>query len=173
MAANEISERLAASCWLRLEPSGAVPGPLEDSSLTFRSMVGFRQEIMTNVNPTAEMILLFLDREMSRRETTVHVTLPFTVRNSQRDNYPDIGGAEIEVECQPFHSDWIGNPTAPSWRPFDAGFVVPAGLDLDRYNGVAVRVIDPSNVCDICLTILEHPRWDGQVTILNVMPNIG
>lgn len=173
MAANEISERLAASCWLRLEPTGAVPGQAAPATLTFRSMVGFTQQIMTAVNLAADgLILLFTDRELSRRETTVHVTFPFTVRNAQRDNYPDIGGA-LGAICQPFHTNWIGNPLAPSWRPFELGQVVPAGLDLDRYNGVALRITDVDNVSDICLTILEHPRWDGSVTVLNIIPNVG
>lgn len=173
MAANEIAERLAASAWLRVQPDGNAPAAALLSALQFRSMVGFQQSVYTRVNFGSGLALLLLDRELSRRETTVHAWFPYTVSDETRNSYPDQAAVTPQaVLVEPFHFDWIGDPTAPSWLPFGVlGPAVPAGFDLDRYNALALQLADDGNACDYVVTVFEHPRYDGPTVVLNVLPD--
>lgn len=173
MAANEIAERLAASCWLRVQPDGAAPAVPVLANLQFRSMVGFQQNVYTRIAFGGGLVLLLLDRELSRRETTVHAWFPFTASDETRLTYPSPNELVPQYTMvQPFHLDWIGDPAAPSWLPFqNLAPPVPNGFDLDRYNGIAMRLGEDGNAADYVVTVFEHPRYDGPTVILNVLPD--
>jgi len=135
-------------------------------------MVGFTHRVVLSQVPTQDgTILLFVDRELSLRETTVHVTCPFAV-GSNREIYPTANLLEQAAPYyQAFHTDWIGDLTAPVWTPFVSATPVPAQFDLDRYNGIAL--MNPyfvDNSTDICVTIFEHQRYDGLTVVEQLLP---
>lgn len=168
MAANEISERLAAGCWLRVQPIGATGTDADPSTLGFRSMVGFDETMYIRQGTFDGLMLLRLDREFNRRETAVHLAMPNTVSDVTRETYP--GGA-FGAAIQPFHFDWLGaDYGVPDWMPFDIGLPVPLPFDLDLYNGIALLISAVDEPVDLCVTVLECPLYRGTTIVEAVLP---
>lgn len=154
-----------------------------------RSLVGFSEVVYRD--PTANYLVLVLDRELSRRETSILVSAVITQSDAERVSYPAdsaLGNRaqELAPRAEPFHLDWVPKITAPpyTWFPFDLGSnpTVPDGFDLDRYNAIGFYlpevVTDPETGAsaafarDWSVLVLKHPPIDAQsVTVLNVIPN--
>lgn len=187
MPANEIQNRLAAAGWVHFS---AADGEVEGLSL--RSQVSCQNRLIitavvaaSNDFPFAEMPLIIvpLDRTLSRRETSIVVTKLETV-DADGESYPDSleNGAygsdafppDTRILVQPLHLDWIGDVTNPSWLPFKLGFtgvVDPTVFDLDLYNAVAFVGPDTEEagdepICaDFTFVIFQHPMVEGETLI--------
>lgn len=199
MPANETENRLAAAAWIGIEPSDGADPPAS-WALSLRSQVSCMNElIVSGANggaPWSEipLVIVPLDRELSRRETTLHVSTLASVAAATRDTEPAIWQAgpfgfdetNVEVDTRilalPIHMDWIGPLTNPVWLPFSLGSQVtgpvPNGFDLDIYNAVALlwplhtQEEDPSYPvgADVCFAIFQHPPVrDVGTTIINTL----
>lgn len=188
MPANEIENRLAAAGWIRFSDSAP-------DGLSLRSQVSCQNRLIVTAATAASndfsfdempLIIVPLDRTLSRRETSVLVTKLETV-DAEGSSYPDsfegpygtgLGGTVVappdtRIIVEPLHLDWIGDVTNPSWLPFGLGFagdVDPTVFDLDLYNAVAflgpiLADGEPPVTSDFCFVIFQHPMVEGETLI--------
>jgi hypothetical protein len=185
MAANEISERLAAAAWVQCgaEDGGEGVAVFDVSQLRFRSYVSFKNRITTTTSPgEVPLLLLELDRVFSRRECAVFAVRHGTVgpTPASRASYPSLGGPAAdysEVFAQPFHMDWLGPDLEnPTWYPMGllpGPQAVPGTFDLDLFNAVAVLLPVTDGVAesgDFSVLLLKHPPIEGDTEVLSVLP---
>jgi hypothetical protein len=175
VAANEIANRFAAACWVRCGGAGGeAPNSLDPSTIRYRSRVGFTNRIITTTDANARPLLILpLDRELSRRETAVIAKRVGTVGRidlfTARESYPDLGTVPSDVAqvfVQPMHLDWMGDDlSAPDYLPFGISpSVVPTGFDVDLYNAVAVLLPFEGGEGlsgDFCVFVVQHPHPDA------------
>lgn len=173
MAANEIAERFAAACWVRLGAGGGEAiNTLSNAELGYRSRVSFQNRIITTTDAQAvPCLILPLDRILSRRETAILATRIGTVEPNEgdRSSYPvlfTVPADSARVFAQPMKLSWMGSDlTNPTYMPFGLppGGDVPAGEDMDLYDAVALLL--PTDVGalsgDVCVAIFEHPQPDS------------
>lgn len=189
MPANEIANRLAAAAWIQFLSDGADP---PSYTLSLRSQVSCQGRIITTATSPAigdlsfiecPVIIVPLDREFSRKETQIlahpldtiddsenRATYPWTVFDNfdETDATPD-----LRVLMQPLHLDWIGDPAAPSWLPFDVGSTsdpVPDGFDIDVYNAVAFMLTSNNEDevpvgQDFCFMIFQSPAVNAETVV--------
>jgi hypothetical protein len=200
MPANEIENRLAAAAWIGVEPAnGADPPP--SWTLSLRAQVSCRNQLIIGSPDSASvswdelpLVIVPLDRELSRRETTLHVCSLANVAAATRDSEPALwfptqfGYDETNVEsdtrimAMAIHMDWIGPLESPVWLPFGVGTQslssVAAGFNLDIYNAVALlwplhTVEEEASYpvgSDVCFHIWQHPPVpDTQTTIIDTL----
>lgn len=162
MAANEIAERIAAHAWLRLGPQVSDVAALDDSSIGFRSQVGFIERVITTTDAKAyPLLILELDRELVRTENQV---LAYTVGSvdalGRSYPQPELGNAARLPNVEAIHTSWIGNYAAPSWLPFN-GDPVPdyAARDLNVFNAIALLLPagELAYAGDVCVLALRSP----------------
>jgi hypothetical protein len=185
MAANEISERLRAACWVQCgsQDDGEAVAVFDVDQLRFRSLVGFVQRIVTTVNASqVPVIVLQLDDVCSRRECAVYAYRHGTVGplNTSRRSYPQFVSAEpgyANVFAQPCHMDWFGpDLEAPLWYPFGltpGPQEVPAGFNLDLFNAIAIMLPTLDEVAesgDFSVLVLKHPPPEGETEVLQLLP---
>lgn len=175
MAANEIANRFAAAAWVRCGGAGGeAPNSLDPASIRFRSRVGFQNRIITTTNANSRPLLILpLDRELSRKETAIIARRVGTVGRLDpwyyRESYPVLTTPPTDVAqvfVQPMHLDWMGDDlSAPDYLPFGlTPSTVPNGFDLDVYNAVAVLLPfeDLEGLAgDFCLFIAQHSMPDA------------
>lgn len=187
MAANEISERLAAAAWVQC---GAVDGgegiaQFSAANLRYRSYVGFQNRIITTVNVAdAPLVILPLDRVMSRKEAAVfavrHGTVGPTQSDLSRPSYPIFEAAQASypnVFAQPIHLDWMGaNLASPTFYPMGlppGPTAVPLGFDMDLFNAIAVllpALAAVGQAGDFSVLVLKHAKIEGSTTVEQVLP---
>ena len=189
MASNEISERLVAAAWVQCGGAGGEAiNALDPTQIRFRSLVGFRQQIITTSDALALPVLILpLDRTLSRRECAVlafrHATCgPFA---GSREPYPTLFGAVPNVPnvfCHPFLLEWMGpDLTAPTFFPFGIingliPVVPPLGSNLDLFDAIAVLLptidVDPFTglAGDFSVLVMKHPPMEGETTLLPLLP---
>jgi hypothetical protein len=188
VSANEIAERIAAHAWVRLGPaSGEGIGQLNPSDIGFRSQVGFNNTIIGSDDMVNfPLLILTLDRELSRKQNQVIGYSVVTVDAAGR-SYPPVqvgqGVGPVLPAFEPIHTDWIGDPTAPSWLPFSATIEpVPnfAQLDLDRFNAIAVSLAGleteggvSAYSGDFCILVLASPIQEAPSTFSAIIPAPG
>lgn len=175
MAANEIANRFAAAAWVRCGGAGGeAPNSLDPASIRYRSRVGFQNRIITTLNANSRPLLILpLDRELSRKETAIIARRVGTVGRLDpwyyRESYPVLTTPPTDVAqvfVQPMHLDWMGDDlSAPDYLPFGlTPSTVPNGFDLDVYNAVAVLLPfeDLEGLAgDFCLFIAQHSMPDA------------
>jgi hypothetical protein len=155
MAANEISERIAAAAWIRweLQPNGG------ELAIEYRSIVGFGEEIITTQDPSVpgqQFVILPLDREMARSETII-IAAPTTTVGSARQNYPTNDNI---IATQGFLRAAIEPLAAPQWWPFQNSVGYPQNLPPDRFDTVGLLETF-SDFGDVCVMVLEMPGFEG------------
>lgn len=166
MAANEIKERIAAHCWLRLGPKVSDINGLNNPSIGFRSAVGFAR-IITSADAAAyPLLILELDRELVRRQNQVLAYLCGTVDDAGRSYpQPELGDSPRLPNVEAIHTGWIGDYAAPSWLPFTSEPVPNfAARNLDKFNAVALLLPAQSQEVgvlgyagDVCVLVLQSP----------------
>lgn len=188
MSANEIAERFAAAAWVKCGSEGGEgAGAFNPDFLSLRSAVGFKQRIITTTAAnTRPLIVLELDRTLSRRETAVLArrigTVGYNDDPAVRTSYPllnPLPESVADVFVEPCHLDWFGpDLSAPNWMPFGmsggGSTLVPPGFNMDRYNALAVllpSVTNSARVGDFVVAVFEHPPPDTtQQTIIEILP---
>lgn len=185
MAANEISERLAAAAWVQCGAADGGEGVavFTAAQLRFRSYVSFKNRIITTTAPgSVPLLLLELDRVFSRRECAVLAVRHGTVGPTpdSRVSYPSLGGPAADysdVFAQPFHMDWLGPDLEnPLWYPMGllpGPQAVPGTFDLDLFNAVAVLLPVDATVAqsgDFSVLVLKHPPIEADTEVLAVLP---
>lgn len=168
MAANEINERLAAQCWLRVEPTAEAGTPAKASKLSLRSIVGFEERLLIR-DVFDGLILIPLEQEYSRAQTSLLVTGPNTVSDDTRESYP--GAVAFLSAVEPIHLDWMGADFA-DWAPFSTD-LVPDGFDLDRFNCIAVNLAGLTDAVDLCFSLWALPRFLAQTHVVASLPASG
>lgn len=175
MAANEIAERFAAACWVRLgSDGGEAINTLANDQIGYRSRIGFTNRIITTLIPqTVPLIVLPLDRVLSRRETAVFANRIATVEPfaGERYGYPFVQLAlpdTPQVMVQPIMLAWLGADLSnPDWMPFGllpGPNTVPGDSDLNLYDAIALLLPYNSGALsgDVCVGIFEHPQPDAE-----------
>lgn len=187
MSANEISERLAASCWVQCGSAGGEGiADLDPDQIRFRSRVGFKDEIITTSDAAlVPCIVLQLDRVMSRTECAVFVHRHGTVgpnldTETDRETYPIYATPEAnyaQVFAQPILLEWLGDDlSSPTFMPFGLNpgpTTVPLATPLDQFDAIAVLlpVEDAGALAgDFSVLVLKHPKLEGTTTVLAVLP---
>jgi hypothetical protein len=186
LAANEVSERLAASCWVQCGSTGGEGiADLDPAQIRYRSRVGFQDRIITTVDATVvPCIVLPLDRTLSRSECAVfahrHGTVGPNLQEDDRETYPLFPVPDTnysQVFCQPLLLEWLGDDlTTPLFMPFglNPGPVsVPLGEPLDQFDAIAVLLPTEGGAAlagDFSVLVSKHAKIEGGTTLLSVLP---
>lgn len=184
MAANEIAERLAASCWVQCGSTGGEGiADFDPADLRYRSYVGFNNRILTTTNAQmVPLIVLPLDRILSRSECAVFAFRHATVgpQSGSREGYPIYSTpAETyaQIFAQPIMLSWLGDDlSAPDFMPFGlfpGPNTIAAGEPLDTFDAIAVVLPTVDNVGlagDFSVLVLKHPPIEGETVVEAVLP---
>lgn len=178
MAANELAEALQALAWVKLQ--GVAPFLTADG-IGFRSLCGFKQSILASEDvKNFPLIVLELERTQNRRETCVIATPIVTVNDLQQTlggpnpgylfNYTSTSPAPSyppPPAVQPIHLDWIGDPAAPAWLPFQTDTPLPGGFDPDLFNAIAIQMPFDEIVSagDVSIAVYRMPPLQGVVPV--------
>lgn len=170
MSANEIVERMAAGCWMRIQPVSAISAAFAEGTVGFRSSAGIKTARVLTIDDFAKpMLIVELEQPQNRRETIVHCNGVTTVHDELRFNYPP---DQLTVLHQPMHMDWLGPDLSnPVWLPFQTNpgtVTVPDGYDLDLYNAIAIYLNAGEGITsiDVMLSVWKLPRAEGSSTSL-------
>ncbi|HKY36506.1 MAG TPA: hypothetical protein VJN18_11240 [Polyangiaceae bacterium] len=183
MAANEVKERLAAACWVQAGSSGGEAiNAIDANEIRYRSLVGFRQEIITTTDMNGLPVLILpLDRTFSRKECAVFACRHATCgpNAASRLPYPFLTAAPASVPqvfVQPILLEWLGpDLSAPTFFPFGIinGAIPtspPLGSNLDLFDAIAVLLPLPAPDAgasgDFSVLVLKHPPLEGTATEL-------
>lgn len=186
MSANEVAERFAAACWVKLGSSGGESiNQLDPDQISYRSRQGFRDRIITTVDAQSiPLIILPLDRTFSRRETAVIVNRIGTVGPypDSRESYPLIPSPPADVAkviAQPILLEWLGpDLSTPLYMPFGlppTTGIVPGDSSLDLFDAIALLL--PVNLGgeagDVCVALFQHAAPDtADEEIEEVLPAV-
>lgn len=186
MAANEISERLAAAAWVQCGSQGGEGiADLDPDEIRYRSRVGFQDRIITTLDATViPLLVLPLDRVLSRSECAVFVKRQSTVGPNldpeDRGTYPIFSVPEADyadVFASPIMLSWLGPDLGtPTYMPFGLNpgpTAVPDGEPLDTFDAIAVLLPTTGGQAlsgDFSVLVLKHPKIEGGTTVEQVLP---